>query len=468
MLKKISALLLALVMVLSLCAGAMAAEETPTTTLNDNGEQGAFKSPDSPESQGKTLILEKEITAYNYNETEINAPTISYTYTIAKATVADGTTITDNANKHAEGAGAVTVPVKEGVGNPTIANNGVVAWTCAETMSADSDGEANKKTISIDFSNVVFSGPGVYRYVITEKLTGTSDTYAMSGVTETAVGSNPGSHSRFIDVYVRPASPTPEGKTDTDPEYWDIYGFTCFYNNKSITDADKGNNAVKSTGFVSGTTDGSTESKADSYYTYNLTLNKTVRKDDYSAKNVAFPFTVIFTNNDVTKNIDIIGKVEEATVTDWTDPAAGALSSTKGVVKIKSGGQVKYIGIPCGTSVEVYETNVATGITYKVDTKVTTSTGVAQINDPSVTWSTAPNDAVAQGDTKEAYQSTKATITTTANADDDTAYTIAITNELVTISPTGVALRVAPYVLILFAGMALLLVSRRRKAVVEE
>ena len=344
----------------------------------------------------------------------------------------------------------------------------MVAVNCVETISSYYYCEANEKTISIELSNVVVTCPGVYRYVITEKLTGTSDTYAMSGVTETAVGSNPGSHSRFIDVYVRPASPTPEGKTDTDPEYWDIYGFTCFYNNKSITDADKGNNAVKSTGFVSGTTDGSTESKADSYYTYNLTLNKTVRKDDYSAKNVAFPFTVIFTNNDVTKNIDIIGKVEEATVTDWTDPAAGALSSTKGVVKIKSGGQVKYIGIPCGTSVEVYETNVATGITYKVDTKVTTSTGVAQINDPSVTWSTAPNDAVAQGDTKEAYQSTKATITTTANADDDTAYTIAITNELVTISPTGVALRVAPYVLILFAGMALLLVSRRRKAVVEE
>ena len=45
---------------------------------------------------------------------------------------------------------------------------------------------------------------------------------------------------------------------------------------------------------------------------------------------------------------------------------------------------------------------------------------------------------------------------------------IGLTNTLAEISPTGVVLRVAPYVLILGAGLALLLISRRRKTASEE
>lgn len=470
MLKKISASILALVMVLSLCAGAMAADgdgsgSVSTTTLDANGEQGVFKVVDTPISQDKTLILEKEITAYNVDETTINAPTISYTYTIEAATVGDDTAVTDSADHHAAGTGAVTVPVKAGVGTPTISDHGVVAWTNSETMTATSTGAPNKKSFSIDFSSVAFTGPGVYRYKITENLTGTTDTYAAAGVTETTAGTGMGSHERYIDVYVRPKAPTPEGTTADDPGYWDIYGFTCFYNNTSITDSDKASTAVKTTGFVPGTTGGSSSTavKADSYYTFNLTLTKTVVNDAYSAANVSFPFTVIFTNNTVTKSIAIIGKVENATVTGWIEPEVNERS---GIALIKSGGQIKFIGIPNGTSVEVYETNTATGVTYKVETALTTSS-TTTTTDQSVNWHAAPERADSQT-TKQTYQSTKATFSTTADADDDNDYTVAITNTLVTISPTGVALRVAPYVLILTAGVALLLVSRRRKAVVEE
>lgn len=472
--KKIGALVLAVVMVMAMSVTAFA-----DTTLGANGEQGAFTNPDTPVSQSKTLVLSKEIKAYNLDETTVKAPDISYTYTIGAATVPAGATITDKAGNPVHAAGVnVTAPVKAGVGTPTIANSGVVAWSNTDNLAALTGGDSNKKDISIDFSSVVFEGAGVYRYVITEALT-SGYTYASSGVTETD-----GTHARYIDVYVRPSTVT-TATTDLDPynngstaREWDIYGFTCFYNNDDeITEANKTTDAVKTTGFVAGTTDGSTAVSADSYYTFNLTVSKEVVNDGYGASTVAFPFTVIFTNANVTKTVDIIGNIESATVTGWTDPAVSAMSDgaasdpdnslIKGIVNIKSGGQIKYIGIPNGTSVEVYETNIATGVTYKVDTVLTTTT-TATTTDQAVISGSAPASAVAQAATKADEQSTKATFSTTADADDDNDYTVAITNTLLTISPTGVTLRIAPYALMLFAGIVLFVITRRRRTAEED
>lgn len=473
--KKLVSLILAIMMIAVVgAAWAVATSTTSTATLNANGEQNPFTSPDTPISvTDKILKLDKEIKAYNYDATTINAPTISYTYTIGAATVATGTTVTDKTGNptHATDVN-VTAPVKAGVVSPAapvIANGGVVAWTTADTLTASTDGTANYKPIQIDFSSVVFTGAGVYRYVINEALTTTDpvSTYAQSGVTETTEG-NGTKHTRYIDVYVRPKTTGfTNGSTAAE---WDIYGFTCFVHNTSITEDNKTTAAVKSTGFVDGTTDGTTSTAflADQYYTYNLTLTKTVVNDPYSASSVAFPFTVIFTNATVTKNIDIIGDIEAATVTGWTDPTAGALSSTSGVANIKSGGQIKYIGIPVGTTFDVYETNTATGVTYKVKTELTASATVAETNDASVNWGSAPANAVAQASTKETYQSTKVTAKPAADQDTDIDYTVAITNTLLEISPTGYVSRFAPYALILIGGIALLIIAKKRKPKEEE
>ena len=454
--KKALALALAVLMMASLSVAVFAEGEAELT----GGEVGGFTptSPDTPTVQNKTLILKKELTAYNANETTINAPTISYTYAITAGDA--GVNVTDADSDHATGIGALTVPTKAGITAGvaiTGTDENTIAWANTETLNADTAGAANYKDLKINFSNVVFTGPGIYRYVITE----TAPNYAASGVTATT-----GTHTRYLDVYVKAADSFTNGST---AEEWDIYGYVCMYENKAITpDGDTTTTgAMKTNGFVAGTNDG-TVIKADSYYTFNVTVSKTVQNDNYAKATHAFPFTVIFTNAAVTQSVDISSATTGTTPDGFIDPAREALSdgNTKGVVSIKDGASVKYIGIPNGTSVEVYETNDMTGVIYQVTTALT-STGTATTPDNSVSWGDKPTVAVAQAAEKEAFQSTKATIATTADKDDDNAYAVAVTNRLLTISPTGVSLRVAPYALMLCAGLLLVFFSRRRKAKAE-
>ncbi len=453
--KKISALVLALVLVLSLSVSAFA------VTLTD-GEAGGSSSfaKDNPVSQGKVVELQKELTAYNTSEATINAPTISYTYSIAGAAATDLFDITDAKTDHNNDT-AVKVTAKAGdptrvsmTGQGQANGTATIAWAPTETLDAAADGKANYKTLSIDFSNVVFDATGVYRYVITE----TASAYAASGVTETTATVNP--HVRYLDVYVRPA---PTGFTDgTKAADWDIYGFVCFVKSKEITDADDTAvaGALKTNGFVAGSNNG-TNYKADSYYTYNVTVSKTVTGDSFAKATHAFPFTVIFTNATVTNAVDISSKTT-GTVGGYADPAAGAPSSAKGILNLKDSSSVKYIGIPCGTTVEVYETNDVAGVTYQVTTTVdgTTSTTDDTV-DVAVISGTTPTTAAAQAAQKPNYESTKATFTPTVNTADEVDHTIAVDNALQLISPTGVVLRVAPFIVMLVAGIVILLVTRR-------
>ena len=475
MMKKIWAAVLTL-LILAMSVSAFASDTTTDTTtdttLEANGEQGAFSAADTPEVQDKVLVLEKELKVYNLDESKVNAPTITYKYTIAPGSA--GKTVTDNSNKHtANPPQSVTAPTKAGIINETstIAVNGTnttgtVSFS-AETdeLDAGTNGVKNVKLISIDFSKVVFTGAGIYRYTITESLAEGFE-YDNTGVTETKISGSEthGSHVRYVDVYVKPTDRkngnTPVFQNGLTADEWDIYGFTCFYNDEDITDSDKTEKAVKTTGFVDGTTNGSTEVLADQYYTYNLTISKTVEGDNFAKLNHQFPFTVIFTNGDVKKDIQLKTKTN-GTVTDFTHEVGEPTWS--GVATLLSGGSIKYIGIPMGTDVEVYETNDVAGTTYKVTTTRTNATTQTGTDDMVISGS-KPTSAVSQT-TKSADQSTKSVIDTTKNEDDDDAHTIAITNTLVTISPTGVVLRIAPYIMILAAGIILLLVSRRRKAV---
>ncbi len=444
--RKIGAVLLTFAMALAMNSTVFAAA---TLTDGEVGGSSTFAT-DNPSSQDKSIILKKELTVYNVNETTINAPTISYTYAITAG--AAGVSVTDATTDHANNT-EVTVQTKAGVTPNLVTLSGTsantIAWTSGETVTAADDGAANLKNLTIDFSNVVFGAAGVYRYVITE----TAPAYAASGVTETTSATNP--HVRYLDVYVRPVT---TGFTDgTAAADWDIYGYVCMLESEEITDAGDTatTGAVKTNGFVAGTNDG-TDYLADSYYTYNVTVSKTVTNDAYAKATHAFPFTVIFTNATVTNAVDISSSTT-GTATGFTDPASAALSAetTKGIVSLKDSSSVKYIGIPAGTTVDVYETNDVAGVTYQV----TTSLDGANTVDKAVTDGTAPTIAEAQPATKPAYQSTKATITPTVDTDDDVSHTIAVDNNLQLISPTGFVVRFAPYMLVLLGGILLITIG---------
>ena len=134
------------------------------------------------------------------------------------------------------------------------------------------------------------------------------------------------------------------------------------------------------------------------------------------------------------------------------------------MAKVKDGADITYTGIPCGVDVDVYETNISTGATYSVSTVVNNGDAVTDAN---VTWGTTPTQAVAQT-TRENSQSTKQTVDTTLVSAIDAEQTVAITNTLILISPTGYVARFAPYALMLIGGIALLLVAKKQKKHTDE
>ena len=443
--KKIGALIISAAMVVGLSTTLFAAGEAELT----DGEVGGYTSADSPTVQSKQVKIKKEITAYNKDGLDVNAPTISFTYAIEPGSA--GVSITDETTDH-NPAVAVTKSTLAGITTGvtmTGTSANTIAWTTDDTLKTSDTGEPNYQDLVIDFSNVVFTAPGVYRYKLTETASG----YAAAGVTETTnvtQNNTAGSHERYLDVYVMASSTYTDGTKATD---WDIYGYVCLYEDEAITpDGDTTTTgAVKTNGFVAATNDGDTIN-ADSYYTFNVTISKTLTGDNASM-NHQFPVNVDFTNAAVTKDVKLNADTN-GSVTDYAHTAAAA-SDLDGLVTIASGGSVQYIGIPCGTSVEIYETNDVANVTYRTTLTVDGTAGTSK----DISSTSTPSAFAAY--TAADYNSLNGVVTTTADQDDDTSHTVAIANVFQTISPTGVIVRTAPYILLLGAGVVLFVLSRR-------
>ncbi len=412
-LKRIGALVLALCLVLALSVTAFAAEDLST------GIAGEWTAVDTPIILDKSVNLQKELYSDNADDEDVNAPTFGYTYAITAGSA--GKTVVDDADNH-DPATAVTVTTKAGI-MTDLTYTTSIAWTPADTLTEG----ANTKDIAIDFSNVVFDGYGIYRYVITE----TPATYGVAGVTEGDT-----SHVRYLDVYVKASDTYTDGSLASD---WDIYGYVCMAENDDVTTA-----TDKTNGFVSGT-----GLDPDTYYTFNVKVSKTVAGDTYvMSTHAEFPFAVAFENATVTNDVLPIVNASANYATVTAPTAADNINNITSAPTIGHEGYVEYIGIPSGTEVSVHETNNQAGTTYAV-----TTTGADTNLDEAVANPDDSSDAVYDAQTAlEANDSTE----------------IAFTNTLSLISPTGVVFRVAPFMMILAAGIVLLLLSIRRRRLADD
>ncbi len=485
--KKFGALVLALVMVLAMSSTAFADQNLT------GGEVGGYTTADTQNVDDKVINIKKEITVYNPDEALIYGPAITYTYTVAPGT--KDVSITDATTDHASGLATTTttlsgvttgVVINSGTAGDATSATGTIAWTNADVLDASFAGTANYKNLTIDFTNVVFSQPGVYRYTISES----AATYTTSGVVETTAPAA-SAHTRYLDVYVMRSAlygKTADGTADSTTNakhWWKIYGYVCVYNdNDAITpDGDTTTTgAVKTNGFVSGTT-GSATFLADEYHTYNLTVGKTL-SGDATMNGHKFPFDVAWTAGSATGTFQFAVEESSAAVTKTAQAAGTTVNGTAiaadsfykvggadavgtadkdGTPSIANGGIVKYIGIPTGTISTVTETNDVVGTTYATTASETIGSGSAA----NVVWT--GGTSAKSTDNKIATMSPNATtIYAQASAPvADSNVAIQVTNTLSIISPTGVVLRVAPYVLMLAAGVVLLVLSRKRKKTVD-
>lgn len=406
-----------------------------------DGVIGEFTTPDVATTQDKTVKIYKEITAYNPETCEVNAPAITFTYTITHNTTLAGADIWD-ASSHHDPAANVYAKTKEGVGTPTITNLTLDPDT--DTLDASVNGTANRFPLTIDFSGIDFTtagtGAGVYRYQIDE--TTTEVTKNASGIAEEDTPVK----TLFIDVYVNGAG--------------DVYGYVLFTNRTGAIDARTDDDAAaaasagKTEGFVGGQPDGQpydptgVASTADKYYTFNLEVEKEVVNDTYTQNNHhEFPFTIILENTTVTANVLPIMTVGQyATQTALT---AGPITGTWSP-KIGHTGKITYVGIPTGTTVTIKETNDVTGVTY-----TSVSTG-ADTNADSL-------DIATGADSNTATVDCNATALTAAGENHTGAKEVKFTNTMKLISPTGIIIRSAPYLLLFAVGAVLFILIRHGK-----
>jgi len=419
-LKKIGALVLVVVMMLSLSVTAFAAD------LEQDGANAT--SDNSINIKTAVIITNNETTAASGKT--VAYPAMSFTHTYEPATVTDNTTVTD---------GSVTAHVKTGVANGlTITETGITGATAVLNSNGQKVVYATTN-FKVNLNN--YSSAGIYRYKITD--TSATDTTNKTALENAGVVQGAQTDTEyFLDVYIK------NGTSGLE-----VGGYVLTSSNVETIDTSTG----KESGFDNITTDTSGEltgtaadlTKNYSYTTYNVTLNKAVA-GDMGDKNHGFPFAVAITNNSLAYGYEVTGNHLTT-----LNHAYNALEAIPADFALSDGGTLKIWGLSPLATVNYTETN-DTIDTYKV--KVGNTAGAADVQTEA---------DVASNGTKAAFGSATAvttgyTISTTATLN-EAADAIYFTNTLNNISPTGVILRVAPYALMLGVGLFLVLFSRKRR-----
>ena len=419
-LKKTTAVILAAIMTMTMGITAFADENNESTSSGSS----------------EVIRIQKELTAYNPETVVVNEPTATYTYEI-KAGQAGAELEDENEIQAATKAGVemenviLTSQTSENANNTTTTLS--YSANGENKLNASAEGTANKKWIDIDFSKVNFGAAGVYRYEIHES----ASAYTSNGIKEGTTG-----NVRYLDVYVKDAAE--QSEEINQPSDWDVYGFVLFAAEEAEGETTEQSAGYKTEGFVAhkDENDSSNNKTADEYYTFNLTVSKTVVNDAFiKTTHHEFPFTLTLQNDTVTADVLPIMNVSANAKQDPL--AAGTISGTW-KAEIADGASIEYVGIPAGTTISITETNDVTGAVYRVNVAGADN----ELEDKNIYTGTSSDAAV---------------VAATAGQKVEANRNVAFTNTLQQISPTGVVLRVAPYILMLAAGVVLLVIARRRR-----
>jgi len=397
--KKLSAVTLALAVAMVLCVTAFAVGEATLT----NGV--AKNSTTDYATISNVLNIPKSIHVTG-SVAKVYGPTVTYSYNIAGADISGAPTVNDGTHT----ARPVKVGVTDGVTLST------VAFASSElTLDGGSYDVTENLTATVNLSK--FTAPGIYRYEITENTGNTALLYS-AGVTR------PKEDHFFLDVYIKNDNEEVGGVTT---EVRKVYGFVLLNANESITTDNAGTYKVSTL-------------TTDEYRTMDISVTKNVT-GDMGDKNHEFPFTIAVTNNGL-KFYSGEGSVD-AEAADTTSLSANLKNGESFVIK----------GLNPKATVMFTETN-DTPDEYTVNVTGATSAVTGSIA-ASGTKSTSALP-VSNYDTVNRADNV-ATVPTASNS------AITFTNNLDAISPTGVALRYAPYLAMMGAGVVALPLTHRKK-----
>ena len=304
------------------------------------------------------------------------------------------------------------VVIKGGVHAEDVKINGTEETTDDKAVFVAGETVSNgkiTKLVSLDFSGVDFPEPGIYRYKVTETFADAEENPDIVNGTNTV---------RYVDVTVKNEmqDDTPTGKLVIGS--YQILGSdaSLVYDPESKEYSYEGGTAAKSNGYEDAT-----------YTTYDLTLDKVV-KGDMGNKGEEFNFTIEFTDGDAGEKFSYGGQ-------EYTFNDQGKVSVTN-IMLADATAAIKITGLPSDLKYKVIE-NVPQSEGY-----VTT----AIVNNASVNVEEGQNAQTVAEQQKSQKQ-------------DD----VVVTNTRNAVSPTGIVMNVAPYVLLVVVAAAGCFVFLRKR-----
>ena len=281
------------------------------------------------------------------------------------------------------------------------------------------------KTATLDFSKVLFTEPGVYRYIITESGTNQAIT-------------NDADLTRVLDVYVNDASTEADG---TLTKKLTIAGYVLHSNENDEPDVASGDNFGSAGEYVATKSQGFT----NSYDTSDLTLRKQV-KGNQASRDKYFEFTLNIDKAQPNTKYDVV--IDDADATSKAN--ASTIEANAGKANV--------------TSITTDNTGKATQKFYLQHGQQVTVQGIAK--DTTYALKENTEDYKSTANTKDTPVVETKADTEAAPVDGKIVSTDLTTGYLNTragVIPTGVIMTVAPFAAVTLLGAAGMVTIKMRK-----